>query len=217
MFNIQAFFFFYRYGPHFNILYSYLMPFPVCIFTPDILLQTTHLAPRSLSMRRTAQWPRGSSGCEKSLIKWECGGQWRVFSLSMNTGYLMFYFCSWAPRSLSCEWLMFSHLYEPEVWTVWQLASLLQAWGRVESRGRWGGGSETPYDWGNYITAQLNCLVALVILKFIYTTICLDVRSSGGRMVWSRTGWLMTVLATGGAPTLSLHRLVQLDDKDSNK
>lgn len=193
------------------------MAFPVCVFTPDILLQTTHSAPRNLSMRKTAQWLHGSRGCEKSLIRWECGGQLRVFSLSMNTGYLMFYFCSLAPRSSSCEWLMFSHLHEPEVWTVWQLPSLLQAWGRVESRGRWGGGFETPDDWGNYIIAWINCLVGLDILKFIYITICLDVRSLGGRMVWSRTGWLMTVLATGGARTLSLHRLVQLNDKDSNK
>lgn len=28
-------------------------------------------------------------------------------------------------------------------------------------------------------------------------------------MVWSRTGWSMIVLVTGGAPTLSLHRSVQ--------
>lgn len=58
-------------------------------------------------MRRTAQWPPASSGCGKSLIRWECGGRWKEFSSSMNTGYLMCYFCSWAPPSSNCEYLMF--------------------------------------------------------------------------------------------------------------
>lgn len=76
-------------------------------FTSDILLPTTHSAPRSLCMRRTVQWPPASSGCGKSLIRWECGGRWKEFSSSMNTGYLMCYFCSWEPPSSNCEYLMF--------------------------------------------------------------------------------------------------------------
>lgn len=70
----------------------------------DIHSPTTHLAPRSLCMRKTVQWRPGFSECGKSLIKWECGGQWREFLLSMSTGYLMCYSCSWGPLSSSCEY-----------------------------------------------------------------------------------------------------------------
>lgn len=79
----------------------------LCIFLSDTPSPTTHLVPRSRCMRRTARWQPGSSGCGKSLIRWGCGGQWRVSSLSMNTDCLMFYSCSWAQLSLNCECLMF--------------------------------------------------------------------------------------------------------------
>lgn len=58
------------------------------------------------------------------------------------------------------------------------------------------------------VTAQLNRLVVVTMVEFFYCNFCLDIRSLGGRMGWSRTGWLMTVSATGGARTSSLHRLV---------
>lgn len=140
-----------------------------CFFVPDILLPTTHLAPRSLCMRRTARWLPAFSGCGRSLIRWECGGQWRVFWLSMNTDYLMCCFFNWEPLSSNCELLILSHRYEAAIWAFWLFTSLLQAWGRVESWGGWGGGSETPDDWGDCITPQPHLLIALVIVyKHIY-------------------------------------------------
>lgn len=139
----------------------------LCVFLSDTPSPTTHSVPRSHCMRRTARWQPGSSGCGKSLIRWGCGGQWRVSSLSMNTDCLMFYSCSWAQLSLNCECLMFRALLCEQNWGSFsctgasQFASLLQAWWRVEPWGRWGGGSEAPDDRGSYQTLSLVSLCRL--------------------------------------------------------
>ena len=90
----------YRYEPTVMISSD---DYHVCNFVSDTLLPTIHLAPRSLCTRRTVQWQPDSSECGRSLIKWECGGRWKVSLSSMNIGCLMCYFCSWGQLSLTCE------------------------------------------------------------------------------------------------------------------
>ncbi len=100
-------------------------------------------------------------------------------------------------------------LFKLAEWTVAsQFASLLQPWGRAESWRRRGGGSKTPDDWGSFISSECRIVFAEVLVDFTCIDLILYVRSWEGKMVWSKTGWLMTVSATGGAPTLSLHRFV---------
>lgn len=162
----------------------------VCFRVSDTLLPTTHLAPRSLCMRRTARWQHGSRGCGRSLTRWEWGERWREYSLSMNTGCLMSYCCNWEQLSSNCESLMFRGLckFFPGPSSD-SFISLLQARRRIESWRRWSGGSETPDDWGSYIITPFELLVPVAGVNIDF---CLDVRSSDGRMEWSRTGWLTT-------------------------
>lgn len=182
----------------------------VCFSFLDTLSPTTPSAPRSLCMRRTAPWLPDSSGCAKSLTRWGCAGLWRVFSSSTSTGCPTCYFCSWGQRFSNCEWLLFRGRRGFSCTVAWGFVSLLQAWWRAECRRRWSWGAETPDDWGSCVTEQSELPVSepsVALFNFSLVVRFLDDKTG-----WSRTGWLTTASATGGAPTLSLRRSVHIVD-----
>lgn len=150
---------------------------------------TTHLAPRSLCMRRTALWRPGSSGCGKSLIRWACGGQWRVSSLSMNTDCLMSYSCSWAQLFSNCERLMFWAFCVTKLsWYLlhrW-LTLFFSAAGPVESwtpeKMKWRVWSAW---WPRYLMAHFDfSAIVMVVVSVLTSDWFLDPRAAG----WGETG-----------------------------
>lgn len=115
------------------------------------------------------------------------------------------FFKLWVSVSQACVWL----------WVNWQLEQCLwlsaadreESWVLEKMRWRVSNAWWLRYLHHNALLHIFHVLhggIGFTCINLFF----LNFRSLGGRTVWSRTGSLTTALGTGGAPTLSPHRLV---------